>query len=393
VRTSQELLRREAGDPVHTPGPEVREIQLPVLVLTKRGDQRTGILQQGSGPTPSANKPRAPDPSTAEVSEQVSAPELRYGGAPVDISPDDGASQVVTILDDGKLQRATPTTSRRVEAVSALHPAPAIVLTTSTGGPLEIDLLERILPDISNEQVSGRSVKTEAPRVAQSIRPYFGTGPGSTDKRVTGRDPVGQSAIHIYPQYLPEKRVQSLRAVPRIAPRSAVAQADVEEAIGPELQLAAVMVGERLRLPQDDSPRSGVRYVGVGRNVVTGNHRIALEVGVIDVEETIRFVFGMESQTEQTLFTDAGANKGLDVEKGRREHLHAVKNADLPALQGDEKTATVVASVGDANGVGQTGGNGLKLESCQSRRDTERGECHTQEPQPQLSVSHQHVSR
>ena len=75
---------------------------------------------------------------------------------------------------------------------------------------------------------------------------------------------VRVARVHVDPQQLAQQRVESLAHVERVAARPAIAGADVEVAVGPEGDPAAVVIGEGLRdLEQDlDVARIGdVRIV------------------------------------------------------------------------------------------------------------------------------------
>src|SRR2546429_395646 len=69
------------------------------------------------------------------------------------------------------------------------------------------------------------------------------------DERVRAGDCVLQAAgpvVDVDPEDLAEQRVQALCPIARVAGASAVAQGDVQEAVGSERELAAIVVGIRL---------------------------------------------------------------------------------------------------------------------------------------------------
>src|SRR5439155_7220287 len=115
--------------------------------------------------------------------------------------------------------------------VQALHDVPAEVRTAKAARPHAVDLLVAVLPDVADPQVAGLPVETEAPRVAQPIRPDLRPVARLAGERVVGRDPVwlGRPGIgaHVDAQELAEQGVEALPVALRIAAGAAVAHADV----------------------------------------------------------------------------------------------------------------------------------------------------------------------
>src|SRR5262249_32742993 len=74
-----------------------------------------------------------------------------------------------------------------VEGMAALGDAPAVV------GPLleEIHLLPQILAVLSDPDVAGLLVHRHAPRIAEAVRPDFGTGILEIDEGIVRRHRVG----------------------------------------------------------------------------------------------------------------------------------------------------------------------------------------------------------
>ena len=64
----------------------------------------------------------------------------------------------MVVLDDGERQSSL-VARVRVEAVQALHDAPAVVLAARVGGALKINLLETALPNVADVEVCGRAVE------------------------------------------------------------------------------------------------------------------------------------------------------------------------------------------------------------------------------------------
>jgi hypothetical protein len=129
---------------------------------------------------------------------------------------------------------------------SPLPAVPAVVLAARAGRRLQVDLLPARLPDVGDPQVAAQAVEREAPGVAQPVGPDLAAGAGDADERIAGGDGVGQprvAAVDVDAQHLAEQGVERLTVLLRIAAAAAVAGGDVEEAVRPEGDLAAVVVG------------------------------------------------------------------------------------------------------------------------------------------------------
>src|SRR5204862_4240758 len=134
------------------------------------------------------------------------------------------------------------------------------------------------------------------------------------------------AAVHDHAKYFAYPRSKVLHAFTWPARRSAVAHANVQIAIRPEWQLAAVTVREGLRDPQQD-----LRGRGVGTIRIDRRHAIARDhggsrsyrLGVVDVEEAVLLVLRMEGDAEQSALV-AAEDEVRDVEKRRRQDARAV---------------------------------------------------------------------
>src|SRR6266571_9054849 len=136
------------------------------------------------------------------------------------------------------------------------HQAPSIVQTSDCARRLKVDFLEIVLPDIRDEHVARDAVETESPRIAQAERPDL------VVEWIRRRNGVGLRA-DIDPQDFSEEYGEVLGVAEGIADETAISDADVEKAIGPELKLTAVVLaGTGMRNSQHD--RGGVRIGKIG---------------------------------------------------------------------------------------------------------------------------------
>src|SRR4029079_2281747 len=106
-----------------------------------------------------------------------------------------------------------------------------------------------------------------------------------------------------------EEFLRVLRAMRRIVARTAVAETDIEEPIGPECQMTDVVIGERLgdrrgavgAAPTQVEPRCDV---GDDRRRASeaGDDGVARSIGEVDEEAAARRRVRRERKTEQSLF-------------------------------------------------------------------------------------------
>ena len=115
--------------------------------------------------------------------------------------------------------------------------------------PRDVDLLPRALADVADPQVAGRAVEAKPPRVAQAGQPDLGLGarrsrrtgcPAGSCTAVAGRGSRRRCAGS-WPA-----ACRALAVALRVAAGAAVAERDVEHAVRPEHDAAAVVVGEGL---------------------------------------------------------------------------------------------------------------------------------------------------
>src|SRR2546427_9841729 len=182
----------------------------------------------------------------------------------------------MVILENRQRQRAVVTAARRAgEASGPLHEAPAVVLATRAGGRLEVHLLTGALADVGDEEIPPQPVEAEPPGVAETVRPDLGPRARRAPEGVRCRDRIGSGAVHVDAEDLAEELAEILGAVAGIARAAAVAQADIEEAVRPERELPAVVVGEGLGDGQEDPRRGEVGDVRIARPRVPGDGRAA----------------------------------------------------------------------------------------------------------------------
>ena len=227
----------------------------------------------------------------------------------------------------------------------ALHAVPAVVRARALARRHEVDLLVEVLADVGDPEIARRPVEREPPRVAQAVRPDL--GPAAARAR-TGcrRDRVrrGQGRVRVDAQHLAEQRVERLAVAARRVTRTlvvggaAVADAHVEQAVGAERDLAAVVVRLRVR----DARAARGADAGSARpsaNAYSSSVGQSLRVGVVDVE--LRAV-GREREAEEPALAARGDPAG-QVEHGRRVEGAVADRDDLAALLGHVQRRVVRA--------------------------------------------------
>src|SRR6202007_247030 len=113
------------------------------------------------------------------------AVEAGDGAVAHDIAAGDRAPAVAVALGDNGELRAG---GGLVEvAPPALPGAPAEVRAARRALAREVDLLDRVLPDVADDEVVGDAVEREAPRVAQAVGIDLGQRAGAVDEGVARR--------------------------------------------------------------------------------------------------------------------------------------------------------------------------------------------------------------
>ena len=193
-----------------------------------------------------------------------------------------------------------------LERPASLVPGPAEVRRRRPSWP-EVDLLDRVLADVADVEVPRLAVEREAPGVAQTE---------------AHRLPVDRQRIRS--QQLREARSRRLPVVLGVSPAPAVPHADVELAVGPELDLPAVVVRERLVHEQQLPCRTEPRSARVGAKL--DDARVAAPVGVVDVEAAVLCVVRVKRHREQALLGAVGADSPANVHE----------QAPLPLLEHED---------------------------------------------------------
>jgi hypothetical protein len=120
------------------------------------------------------------------------------------------------------------------------------------------------------------------------------------------------------------------------------------------------VVRERLVDTQQHVRGGGIGQVRVGRAAgVAGDHRVAVDVGVVDEEEAVLGVARVERQAEEAALA-AAADEVADVEERLRPHVRRLQDADPAALLDDEEAG--IAGVGDGHRLGETIGDRLQCD-------------------------------
>ena len=123
----------------------------------------------------------------------------------------------------------------------------------------------------------------------------------------------------------------------------------VQVAVGPELQLASVVVRvDGMRNRQERDAARGVGHVRVAGDAVSSERDVSVRVRVVDEEESVVGVAGMEGGREKASLP-AAADLARHVEKRRVENARAVPDHDPSLLQREEEAAVArVRDPGDA---------------------------------------------
>ena len=198
-----------------------------------------------------------------------------------------------------------------------------------------LDLFDLVLADVAD--VQQLVVERPPPRIAQTDRPHLGGAILTVGVRVVRRNAIrlGGAGPNFDPQHGGEQSVGSLAVAEAVIRGAAIAEPEPQIAVGTKGDHASVVVGGRLVDSQQFPSRVGVGRVGITRrDLVLDQPGITISIDVVDVEQAIRCVVGVERETEQALLVVEGDQR-FDVEEG--QHRSFVDHPDPPGLVDHEQ--------------------------------------------------------
>ncbi len=179
---------------------------------------------------------------------------------------------------------------------------------------LEVNLFPGTLSYVTDVEVAGRPVETEAPGIPDAV------GPDLTPEGLTRGVGIGWGnrvrcgTVDVQPENRSEQG-RAILAVPLgVAAGTTISQPNVQVSIGAEGQHAAVVVGERLRDAQDQLLAAAISHVRIGRDREAGHPSVAALVGVVDDEDAVLGVLRVECEPEETLLSTVG-DLGVDIQE------------------------------------------------------------------------------
>ena len=263
-----------------------------------------------------------------------------------------GDAGVVVVLVNRIDERLKRRRDRRDVVVRPFAIPPAVVAAAPVGR-FVVHLFPVVLAHVGDDQRSRSAVcgivEAVAPRVAQTETPDLGpcSGRSTAEERVRGRYLItGRIRIRhvdIDAQHLAKPFRRRLRAILRIVSRAAVAEADVEKAVGAKRQVAAVVIGEGLRdergsaraAPTQIETRARIGDQRVARSHEPRDDGVAGRVGEVHEEAAAGRVIGRERQAEQTPLAPE-RDRALEIEEGSRQDRPVLNDADASRLLDDE---------------------------------------------------------
>src|SRR5256886_4994925 len=217
-----------------------------------------------------------------------------------------------------------------------LHDPPAVI-QASLPRRRDVHFFPKVLTNVRDVEETGRPVEGVPPRIPQPDGPDLASPVGRTSVGVVRRIAVGVAPVRVVPKRLAEQRVGFRRAVLRVAPRAPVAHADVEHPVGPERHEPAVVVRMRLCDEEDQLRRGDVGNIGIRADRVAFDPRVAVVVGVVDVEVSVRGVARVERHAQQPPLASCAHGAG-DVQERSRGELPVLHDPDPPLLLDNEES-------------------------------------------------------
>ena len=114
----------------------------------------------------------------------------------------------------------------------------------------------------------------------------------------------GRDRLDVEPEDLAQQAVVPLGAAQRVPGATAVADADVQHAVGTEEQMSGLVGDVPLRNLEQRHHAARLRPVAIGRHSVTADHHGSRPIHEVDEEEAVVGVAWMEGEPQQTLLAD-----------------------------------------------------------------------------------------
>src|ERR1051326_869611 len=171
----------------------------------------------------------------------------------VDVTTDKRTEIGVRLFDDWFDDGRGTLLAFRTEGVRAFHDAPAVVAAFFD----LVDVLPEILADVATPQVAVLGVKAERPRLAQAVRPDLAASALGLHKGIVLGDAVRLvlgGMIDVDAENRGKDVADVLTGFKLVGDAAAVAAADIEEPIRPELEAATVVAA---RGPLEDDLFAG----------------------------------------------------------------------------------------------------------------------------------------
>ncbi len=309
-----------------------------------------------------------PHVARALVGVEVAAVQGRLVRIASDIAAHDRAAEVVIVLGDRQDEPVLAAAVGPV-AVPAFHHVPAEVGGRRDGirRPDHVHLLPGVLADVADPQVACRPIEREAPGVAEAVGADLGPGARIVGERVVRRDGVGRSGAvggsRPDAEELAQERRPALAVAERVAARAAVAGGDVQVAVGPEVDVAAVVVRERLVDLEEDPLAAGVGLVRCRRrDAERRHHGVPVEVGVVHEQPRVGREVRGEGQPEQAALA-ARQDPLADVEERWIDQQPVPDDPDPARLLDDEQATAAVAGIDRGQRAVEPADDGLEADA------------------------------
>ena len=339
------------------------------------GDASEPLDRPGAGRIPSER----PDVAVHIVGEDVGPVQRGDPAAPVHPPAGDRIAPVVAAAVGVHMhrrhvpERGLGQESDRCSGARPGHPTLAEGPPVIGSGAAHEHHLPAVLPHIADPKVASGRVEGEAPRVAEPDRVEFGADirgidrcpveGGRTDEGIVGRDgvvggdhpPVGGVPIRrqrpgplidVDPEESGEEvPVDPLPIGVRVIAAALVAEGHVQEAVGPEVQVAPVVVRGFVALSEEPDLGGRVEGVGVvGRGPELRQHVVGLTGGpgpgvqrAEHEQAAVLRIPGMERQPEQPLLAGGEQVVGQGGEDGSGGLAQVGDHHDPAGLLDDEQ--------------------------------------------------------
>ena len=236
-------------------GVEIEKVQFTLVAFGKRCYSQAGVDKFIGIGTLLAAGGDGPDAAGHKIAEDIETLQIRNVTPAIHIAAGNRVAHNMSVLGDG-VYVIGRTIRRGIEAVCTFALTPSVILADLDA----IHFFPAVLPDVAHPQLPGLPVETETPRIAKSP----GENPRAVEsslalrafriprKRVVRRYLVWRHPVNVHSHDRRQDIGCVLTVLLRVTAAPSVTETRLQEPIGSECEVAAVVIAGKLRNRQQD---------------------------------------------------------------------------------------------------------------------------------------------